>query len=135
MSHEPKMPPNRYGFLQLAGLFLTFALLVYLLMDSMEYVGSSQVLTALYTVMALFLTLLVAAALLMLFCFSNKRMGAAFARRFQYLRDAFAVPLRHLGLFGYHAESGLDEKRFATKRKLQRQARRHYAHKDDNPKS
>ncbi|WP_281302141.1 MULTISPECIES: hypothetical protein [unclassified Iodidimonas] len=122
----PEPPKRRFYFLQLAGLFLFFALLDYVVLDQMDYVGSNEILTALFTVLTLILMLLVAATLLMVMCFSNARLGAAITRRFQYLRDAWAVPFRHLGLFGVRVESGMDEKKQATRRKQQRHQRRRY---------
>ncbi len=117
---------RRKLYLGLAALFLGFALVVYLLLGSFTYVGDNSLLTAFYTVLTFALVLFVMIALAMLVCYTNPRMGDKMAKRLPYIKNAWIVPMKHLGLFGVHPESAIDEKRQATKRMRQRHMRRQY---------
>lgn len=124
MTEQPNV--RRKTFLGLAALFLFFAILIYLLLGDMAYVGDNGLLTAFYTVLSFILALFVLLALLMLVCYSNPKIGAIVAKRLPYLMNAWRVPMKHFGLFGAHIESASDEKHQATKRMQQRHMRRHY---------
>jgi len=123
----PGPSPRRLRFLLLAGLMLGFAGLDYLLLGSMDYGGSSEILTAFYTIMALLLMGFVIAALLMLACYANPRLGRTVARRAQYIKDAWLVPMRHFNLGGWHSEGASEYHRLASRRIQMRHQRRRYA--------
>ncbi len=133
MTREPQTTPqnetpvDRLRFLLIAGVLLAFALLDYLVMGTMRFIGASGLLTALYTVLAFLLLVFVVAALVSLACYGNRRLARAVVRRVQYLKDAWGVPMRYLGLGGFRVESASDEARMASRRVRLRQERRRYA--------
>ncbi len=133
MTREPQDTPqdeaplNRLRFLLIAGVLLAFALLDYLVMGTLRFVETSGILTALYTVLAFLLLIFVVAALVSLACYGNRRLAREVSRRAQYLRDAWGVPMRYLGLGGFRVESASDEARMASRRVRLRQERRRYA--------
>ncbi|GAB4128044.1 MAG: hypothetical protein Kow00104_13390 [Rhodothalassiaceae bacterium] len=124
--HNPDPQWPRERFLFLAAIMIGLAVLVYLIMGAIPDYGPSAILTAFYTVFAFLLLILVLAALLFLLGYGRPRFGARLASRLQYARDAWSVPMRHLGFFGVRPESARDEKASATRRKLHRQQRRRY---------
>lgn len=130
-----KKPWPKLRFLGFAALMLAFAILDYLVMGSIDYVGESPILEAIHTVLSLLLLLFVVAALIFVIGYGNPRFGQALASRLQYLGDAWSVPMRHLALFGAHPDTGREEKLLATRRKLHRHHRRQLArqHRERRP--
>jgi len=121
------LPQRRLRFLLLAGLMLFFAFADYLIMGTLEFAGSNPVLTALYTVLTLLLLAFVISALFLLACYASPVLGAAAARRAQYVKDAWLVPMRHFSLGGWNVESASDHHEFASQRIHARHQRRKYA--------
>ncbi len=124
MTNTPSRRQKRY--LGLAALFLGFSLLVYLLLGSFTYVGDNSLLIAFHTALTFLLLLFVVAALVMLVCYTNPGLGRKVEKRLPYIKNAWLVPMQHLGFFSVHPESAIDEKRQATKRMQQRHLRRQY---------
>lgn len=131
-SDDRQPPASRLRFLFVAGAFLLFAVLDYLVMDSMQYVGVSALLSATHTLLAFLLLVFVVAALVCLACYGNRRLAKAVDRRVQYLKDAWGVPMRYLGLGGFRVESASDEARMASRRIHHRHDRRRYARQHRN---
>ncbi len=121
---------RHWGFLYAAAFLLALSVLDYLVMDSVDYVGAGAMLDTLYTVFALMLLLFVGGALFSLVCFTNARLGALVAARMQYLRDAWAVPMRHIGLGGWGSDSASDAYKLASRRMQHRHARRRFGRQD-----
>lgn len=127
----PSLPAHRLRFLMLAGLMLFFALVLYLLLGSMDYAGSSVLLTALYSVLAIGLMVFVLAALFLLACAGSPQLGRTVARRAQYLRDAWRVPMRHFSLGDWRTEGASEHHRLASQRIRHRHQRRRFARDRD----
>jgi len=121
-----RTPSHRLRYLTIAGLMLFFGLVIYLILGSMEYAGSSVLLTALYSVLAVGLMLFLLAALFLLACAGSPALGRVVARRAQYLKDAWLVPMRHFGLGGWHIEGASEHHRLASERIRHRHERRRY---------
>jgi len=126
-----KVSSHRLRFVLLAGLMLFFALIFYLLLGSMDYAGSSVLLTALYSVLAVGLMVFVLAALFLLACAGSPVLGRAVARRAQYLKDAWRVPMRHFSLGGWQIEGASEHHRLASERIRHRHRRRRFARSQD----
>lgn len=126
-----KISSHRLRFVLLAALMLFFALVFYLLLGSMDYAGSSGLLTALYSVLAVGLMVFVLAALFLLACAGSPVLARAVARRAQYLKDAWRVPMRHFSLGGWHVEGPSEHHRLASERIRHRHQRRRFARPRD----
>lgn len=124
--HAESPDRRRWSFLYAAALLLGLSVLDYVVMDSADYVGGGAMLDTLYTVFAMLLLVFVSGALFCLVCFTNTRLGAMVAARMQYLRDAWAVPMRHIGFGGWRADSASDAYKMASRRMQQRHARRRF---------
>lgn len=120
---------DRRIFLALAGLMLFVAVLIYLVLGKISYAGPDSLIMTFQTLLALALLLAVAAALFFVLCFGNRKLGQAMARRGQYLKDSWGVPMRFLGLGGFRTDSASEEKQLASRRLQRRHERRHFARK------
>lgn len=122
-------PDNPAFFLKLAAAMILLAVLAYVLLSTFDYMETGNevldaVVAGVYLGLQGLLLLSVLLALFFVFCFTAPQVGAAVRAHAQYAREAWTKPVFHMHVLPFRSESGVDEKRFNSRRKALRRARK-----------